>query len=70
MYRIYRKKKLNSDEGGFEIFGKKWYVNEEILGLISGSLPEDQGGFTCMNLFYLYLIQMKQCSKHFEGKKK
>ena len=29
-------------------FGKKWYVLENILGLISGSLPEDQGGFTCM----------------------
>ena len=29
-------------------FGKKWYVLEEILELISGSLSEDQGGFTCM----------------------
>ena len=29
-------------------FGKKWYVLEEILGLISGSLPEDQGKFTSM----------------------
>ena len=47
MYRIYRKI-LNSDEGDFEILVKKWYVLEEILGLISGSLPDDQGGFTCM----------------------
>ena len=29
-------------------FAKKWYVLEEILGLIVGSLPEDQGEFTCM----------------------
>ena len=27
-----------------------WYVSEEILGLISGSLPDDQRGFTCMHL--------------------
>ena len=47
MYRIYRKI-LNSDEGDYEILVKKWYVSEEILGLISGSLPDDQGGFTCM----------------------
>ena len=44
MYRIYRKL-LNSDEGNF---GKKWYVLEEILGLISGSIPDDQRGLTCM----------------------
>ena len=31
-----------------EIFCKKWYVLENILGLISGSLPEDEGGSTCM----------------------
>ena len=47
MYRKY-KKILNSDEGNF---GKKWYVLEEILGLISGSLPEDQRGFTYMKSF-------------------
>ena len=29
-------------------FCKKLYVLGEILGLISGSLPDDQGGFTCM----------------------
>ena len=29
-------------------FCKKLYVLEEILGLISRSLPDDQGGFTCM----------------------
>ena len=48
MYSIYRKIH-NSDEGDFAIiFGKKRYILEEILGLISGSLPEDHGGFTCM----------------------
>ena len=47
MYRIYRKI-LNSN-GDIKILEKKWYVLEEILGLISGSLLEDQGGFTCMN---------------------
>ena len=46
MYRIYRKI-LNSDAGDFEILVKSG-VLEEILGLISGSLPDDQGGFTCM----------------------
>ena len=46
MYRIYRKI-LNSDEGDFEILVKSG-VLEEILGLILGSLPHDQGGFTCM----------------------
>ena len=40
MYRIYRKI-LNSDEGDFKMYGKNWYVLKEILGLISGSLPED-----------------------------
>ena len=44
MYRIYRKI-LNPDEGDF---GKKLYVLEEILGLISGSLSDDQGEFTYM----------------------
>ena len=34
-------------------FCKKLYVLEEILGLISGSLPDDQGGFTCMCLLLL-----------------
>ena len=29
-------------------FCKKLYVLEEILRLISGSLPDDQGGITCM----------------------
>ena len=40
-YRIYRKILQMR-----EIL--KWYVLEEILGLISGNLPDDQGGFTCM----------------------
>ena len=29
---------------------KKWYALEEILWLISGSFPEDQGGYTCMKM--------------------
>ena len=36
MYRIY-KKSLHSDEGDLKQFGKKWYVLEENLWLISGS---------------------------------
>ena len=42
MYRIFRKIVK------FPNFVKKLYVLEEILGLISGCLPDDQGGFTCM----------------------
>ena len=34
-------------------FGKKWYVLKEILGLISGSLPDDQGGFTHMLTYWV-----------------
>ena len=51
MYKIYRKI-LNSDQGDFQILvkTKKWYVFEVILELISGSLLDDQGGFTCMQL--------------------
>ena len=47
MYRIYRNI-LNSDQRDLQNLGKKWYALEEILRLISRSLPEDQGGFTCM----------------------
>ena len=36
--------------GKFPNFGKKLYVLEKNLGLTSGSLPEGQGGFTCMCL--------------------
>ena len=40
MYEIYRKI-LNSDQGDFQSLVKNG-VLEEIFGLISGSLPEDQ----------------------------
>ena len=49
MYRIYRKN-VYSFQGDFMIC-QKLYVLEEILGLISGSLPDNQGGITCMCLF-------------------
>ena len=50
MYRIYRKIP-DSFQGGFEFSLKKWYILEEflpILRLISWSLPDDEGGITCM----------------------
>ena len=50
MYRIYRKIP-DSFQGDFEFLFKKWYVLEEflqILQLISWSLPDDEGGITCM----------------------
>ena len=34
------------------LFCKKLYVLEEILGLNSGSIPDDQGGFTCMEALF------------------
>ena len=46
MYRIYRKI-LNSLQGDFLILSKVDVI-EEIQGLNSGSLPGNQGGFTCM----------------------
>ena len=42
---------MNSFQGGSK-FSKKSSVLEEILGLLSGSLPDDQGGFKCMPRFY------------------
>ena len=50
MYRIYRKI-LDSFQGDLDFFVKKWYILEEllpILRLISWSLPDDEGGITCM----------------------
>ena len=52
MYRIYRKIP-DSFQGDFEFLLKKWYVLEEflqILRLISWSLPDDEGGITCMQM--------------------
>ena len=50
MYRIYRK---NPDpfEGKFDFFSKNRYILVEfrsVLWLISWSLPDDEGGITCM----------------------
>ena len=50
MYKIY-KKNINSFRE-ISKFCKKSSVLEEILGLLSGSLPGDLGGFTCMPRFY------------------
>ena len=50
MYRIY-KKILGSLQGDFKIFLKKWYILVKFmisLQLISWSLPDDEGGITCM----------------------
>ena len=50
MHRIYRKIP-DSFQGDFEFLLKKGYILEEflpILRLISWSLPDDEGGITCM----------------------
>ena len=56
MYRIYRKI-LGSFQGDFEFFVKKWYILDKILAilrLISWSLPDDEGGITCMMILKLH----------------
>ena len=65
MYR----KILNSDERDFEnlVKTKKWYVLEEIVWLISGSLPEDQGGLTCILLWHGTITSGVQLSIHPQG---
>ena len=53
MYRIYRKIP-DSFQGDFEFLLQKWYILEEflpIVGLLSWSLPDDEGGITCMIIF-------------------
>ena len=50
MYRIYSKTP-DSFQGEFEFLLKKWYILEEFLPIIqfiSWSLPDDEGGITCM----------------------
>ena len=62
MYRLY-KEILGSFQGDFKIFLKKWYILVKFyisLRLISWSLPDDQGGITCMlysneHLFYKFI---------------
>ena len=52
MYRIYRKIP-DPFQGDFEFCSKNRYILEEfqsILWLISWSLPDDEGGITCMQL--------------------
>ena len=61
MYRIYRKIP-DSFQGDFEFLLKKWYILEEflpILGLISWSLPDDEGGITCMTAHFLQDFSFK-----------
>ena len=58
MYRICRKIKFLS--GRFPNFCKKWYVLEETLGLISGSLPENPRGFIYMLTVNILDLQIKQ----------
>ena len=51
MYRIYRKPSAPF-QGDFEFCLKNMYISEEfssILWLISWSLPDDEGGITCMS---------------------
>ena len=48
----YNRKIPDSFQGDFKLFLKKWYILEEmlsILRLISWSLPDDEGGITCMS---------------------
>ena len=55
MHKIYRKLP-DSFQGDFEFCLKNRYILEEfrpILWLISWSLPDDEGGITCMNLTIL-----------------
>ena len=50
MYRIYRKI-LCSFQCDIEVFLKKWYISVKFQidqPLISWSLPDDEGGITCM----------------------
>ena len=59
--KMYRKI-LNSDQGDLQILLKVVHVClKEISGLISGSLPEDQGGFTCMVYlpYFFYKFSVK-----------
>ena len=52
MYRIYRKIPV-SFQGGFEFLLKKWSILKEFFTnfrLISWSLPDDEGGITCMEI--------------------
>ena len=56
MYRMYREIPA-SFQGDFEFLLKKGYFLEEfspILQLISWSLPDDEGGITCMSLYMMY----------------
>ena len=56
MYRIYRKIP-DPFQGDFEFCLKNRYILEEfssILWLISWSLPDDEGGITCLNVADLW----------------
>ena len=67
MYRIYRKVP-DSFQGDFEFkfAKKKWYILEDflpILRLKSWSLPDDEGGITCMMGKWLFqnFIKKSNC---------
>ena len=72
MYRIYRKIP-DSFQGDFEFLlksVKKWYFLEDflpILRLISWSLPDDEGGITCMNLNTCSLLVTRQMTSFQQG---
>ena len=56
MYRIHRKL-LDPFQGDFEFCEKNRYILEEfrsILRLISWSLPDDEGGITCMVMVHRF----------------
>ena len=55
MYKIYRKI-VNSFQGDFLMMSKVVCFRGN-LRLISGSLPDDQGGFTCMGIFEFFIYK-------------
>ena len=66
MYRIYRKIHC-SFQGDFEFFVKKWYILDKIyviLQLFSWSLPDDEGGITCMGSPFHHVYHIDSDFKH------
>ena len=63
MYRIYRKTP-DPFQGDFEFGLKNRYISEEfrsILWSISWSLPDDEGGITCMHFILALLCNGTNC---------
>ena len=68
MYRMYRKIP-DPFEGDFAFSSKNRYILEEfrsVLWLISWSLPDDEGGITCMPLDFTFLIKLTHFRKWYE----